>query len=253
MAFPLIEATQESTADSETPSFTMPSSIVSGELLLAVIGWRGSSLPVTVTTSGWTELTRNNIDSGNTGNVLVVYREADGTEGSSLVLSMDSANEATCAISRISGWDTATAPLGSSGGSGTSKISNPDPPSLSFGWTTDTLAICGVVQREDENFNVTPTGYTEVADFERSDKSRNRIDRKNITSSPENPSAYTLSSDRECSYYTLVIPSGGGGGGITNGIEVWSGSAWVTKPVKVWSGSAWATKPLKRWNGSAFV
>lgn len=42
------------------------------------------------------------------------------------------------------------------------------------------------------------------------------------------------------------------GGGATNGIKVWDGTAWVVKPVKVWNGSAWETKTLKRWDGSAW-
>jgi hypothetical protein len=251
MAFPVIEATETSTGSGDSPSFSLPAGIVTDELLIASFGWRGSGAPVSISTSGWTELTRNATDSGNTGNVIIAYRKADGTEGSSLAFSLDGADESTCAISRVSGWDTTTAPLGSAAGSGTSKTTNPDPPSRSFGWTTDTLSIIGHIQRDSENITVVPTGYSEVADFDNAGKSRNRSDQKNVTSSPENPSAYTLASDQESSWYTVVIPSAAAASGGTVG--VWTGSAFVQKPVKVWTGSAFETKPLKRWNGSAFV
>ena len=186
--------------------------MTTGNLAMIVGVWRDGALPVSLTTSGWTEVVLVNNDSNNTTSARFWYREVDGTEGSTVSFTFDSAREATFNAFEVSGWDDATAPTGAGFDYNTTKTASPNPPSHSWAWSTDTLVIAGFAFRSTDTVTANPTGYTLFADTDNGGSAQNRLDTKDVSSSPEDPAAYTTDSDDQCVAFTIAIPSAAAGG-----------------------------------------
>jgi hypothetical protein len=251
MAFPVVVQHDTTTAKANTVNVNYPTGMTSGNLVVFFLGWVDDAAPVTYTGSKLVFIGGIDNASGNRASSLIWYREVDGTEGTSEPFDFDSDKETTAHVVEVSGWDTSVAPIAAHATTNGSKTANPNPPSRAWGWSGDTLALAGFVIRGAENITTQPTGYTQVVYSNNSGNAGHAISQKNVTSSPEDPSAYTIASDKEATTFTLVIKAEAAVSGGT--IGVWTGSAFVQKPVKRWTGSAFEAKPLKRWNGSAFV
>ena len=130
MAFPVVETTNTTngTGASVSPVVNLPTGIVSGNLLIALFrtadGTSGVGWP-----AGWTELIESTADASNDA-IAIGYRQADGTEGTTITLTTSSAKFAAIAY-RISGAENPTtqAPQISTVVTGTT--TSPDPGSLS--------------------------------------------------------------------------------------------------------------------------
>ena len=130
MAFPQVEATNNSAESSGTTSHTvsLPAGIQAGETLLVFFSVDGNS-PATFP-EGWTEI----IDLTNASNTLsVAWRKADGGEGASITVTTPGGRESVHISYRISGATdpTTTPPEASTGDTGDD--TNPDPDSLTAG------------------------------------------------------------------------------------------------------------------------
>lgn len=155
MAFPTVESVAETSISTGTKDWTvnLPASIQSGDLLIAILGRyspdfndRFSSVP-----SGWTELDTINDDGFIAARAM--YRFADGTEGSTLSVTLDG-TAADCTgsaqVLRISGVETS--------GVDSSALSAPqtenfvDPPDFTHPWSAsdDVLWIVGTGQADDD-------------------------------------------------------------------------------------------------------
>jgi hypothetical protein len=224
---------------------TLPSSIVTGELLCIHIAYEGDATPSTI--SGWDRVLYEN--TNNYVNIVCYERVATGSDGTSVNVSFGDNNADFVAKAfRLENVDT-DEPRVYEINNGSSNTA--DPPSVTYGWTGDTQTLV-VVTADDMNITGDPSGYTsDVADD--NGKSNYELWFKTTppTTSPEDPSTVSVSNNRRWKAATIAIK--GSGGGISNGVKVWNSSAWVTTPMKVWNGSAWVIKPLKIWNGSAFV
>jgi hypothetical protein len=251
MAFPVVVQHDTTTAKANTVNVNYPTGMTSGNLVVFFLGWVDDASPVSYTGSALLSRGGQNANSNNQSNILVWYREVDGTEGTSEPFSFNADKETTAHVVEVSGWDTSEPPLAAYATTGTSGTVNPDPPSRAWTWSGDTLALAGFVIRGNEVITTQPTGYTQVVYGNSAGNAGHVISEKNVTSSPEDPSSYTIENSKEAVTFTLVIKAAAAASGGTVG--VWTGSAFVQKPVKVWTGSAFETKPLKRWNGSAFV
>lgn len=160
---PSVTTTAESatTTAGTSHTITMPSGIVSGDLLLVCLD-KGSTAATINALAGWTELLDENSGNG----LYIAYRLADGTEGASITLtSSASTRDATIAVRITGAIDPATqAPQIGSTSSGTS--TTPDPPSVTpTGGAKDYLWVtffggAGEEADDDTWSDTPPTNYS---------------------------------------------------------------------------------------------
>lgn len=161
-AFPLVmnTAITESTTISEANTINLPSGIVAGELLVVIKVGSGTNQ----TQAGWTKA----LETATTGRVVVYYREADGSEGSTQAFSVQSGNT-TLAVGvayRIKGGGAleGTADAGASG------AVHPNPPSHTASWgAVNNLWIAGFAGARtvlQGPITSAPSGYGGLLDAE---------------------------------------------------------------------------------------
>ncbi len=154
MTFPSVNGRATSSNNSSSPmAATLPTGIVVGELLLAICDVAGNGSVTTPT--GWTSLLNATSGTAATDRRLVVfYRTADGTEGSSVSIANSLSSMAVITL-RISGWKGTPAAATATGGT-----TSPDPPSLSPSWgSADTLWIAAAACR-GTSVSVFPSGFS---------------------------------------------------------------------------------------------
>lgn len=161
LGFPNIASSAlSSTATNQTShTVTMPSGIVSGDLLIIVMANDdlGGFLVVTYP-AGWTKF----FNRSNQARLSCAWRKADGTEGGSITVTTSSNETMSCVAYRIDSTldPTVTPPKASIPGA-TGSSANPDPNSLAVdGPTRDYLWIA--IHGHDGNNRTTtgiPTGY----------------------------------------------------------------------------------------------
>lgn len=162
MTFPTVQGTATSSTNTAGTShtFTLPSSIAAGELLLLLVNI-GSTAATFNALAGWTEL----LDENSVGGLKVIYKIAAGADSNPTFTSSASTRSAGIAF-RISGHNSGTnAP--EVGTTATATSTNPDPPNLSVsgGATKDYLwiAFCGSSgeQADDGTYcTAFPTNYS---------------------------------------------------------------------------------------------
>lgn len=154
-----------STASSATvASISLPTGYASGDLLLVLLNIQG---PATATTpSGWTALESNVVNSS--GTLSLYWRISDGTEGSSLSVTLSAATYYNCISLAYSGTDT-TSPINASAiNADTTQIASGGGSTSNPGVTT-TVANAMLVHTVSINDSVTtaqsvtftpPSGFT---------------------------------------------------------------------------------------------
>lgn len=149
-AFPSVVSigTTFSTSISTTYTLNLPSSLVSGNLLLMLTG-NDNAAVVNSPPSGWT-----NLLTGNGTNILwAYYKTATGSEGSTVTLGWASGGRQQGSIYQISNW-TGT-PL-----VGTSSTGSDDPPNLDTGVSAKYLWLAAYHSTNISDNIVVPSGYT---------------------------------------------------------------------------------------------
>lgn len=144
MAFPTITSPTVTTISSATPSINvaMPSSTTAGRLILVFLAMR---YPATWTLpSGWSEYTPGQ-DSGGVGELTVLRKTADGTEGGTTVTFTSSVNNVGVAhVREVDNWDSTTTPELVTTSSGGSPGSNANPPSITPSWGAEDNLIIAI-------------------------------------------------------------------------------------------------------------
>jgi hypothetical protein len=191
MAAPVIAATADNEATaSTTPSATLPSGISSGDLLLVLCSAGGSATWQSI--SGWS------LDGGVPG--AIYYRVADGTEGSSVTLSMQNAQKASFISLRITG--AASSNYYFTTGSQNAGAPTATTPQLSPSYgTADYLFISALNYDGTPTVSSYPSGYTAgnvnhvyAGGGAASTKGSAATAAKGLTNvSTETPTSYTLS------------------------------------------------------------
>lgn len=264
MAFPTLTSTAATGFAFSVTSFplTMPASIASGDLLIAIVEIR---IGTTWTApSGWTAIsTIAQAGGGGVGQLNGWYKIAAGTEsGTTPTWTTVNATSAQAHVHRVTGWHGTTAPEATTS-SGDSSAANP--PSLTPSWGADDtlwLAIGGHTAQSTAPWTAAPSGYSGF-DLDSASSGGGvaaiASSWRNNNATSEDPGAFTVntvpgvsSHNRYWTAATIAIrPSAGGG--TTGQIKVWNGTSFVAKPMKVWNGTSWVTKPVKRWNGTSWV
>jgi hypothetical protein len=130
---------------------SLPTGIVAGNLLIAVVGNNGDRTHTWP--AGWTELTDDK--NGTTSSATIGYRVADGSEGASIVVTASSAAPSAHVAVRITG--SFGTPVASDVATGAS--SAPNSTSVSGGNGRLYLAIFGG-RNNSFTINSPPSGYT---------------------------------------------------------------------------------------------
>ena len=206
MAFPVVEATATDSFKSKTPNVNLPTGITSGDLLVMFIGGRddvgtgGIGWP-----AGWTEL-MDDLDTGNP-RAAVAYRIADGTEGSSIGITMSSDRDLVSYCYRISGTSGNAPEIADA--TGTS--SSPNPPNLTPTWgSKDTLWLVYGSCDDGRAFTAAPTNYTDFTAQDRSQASTGTA-RRELAATSENPGSFTIDQSEPWQAVTVAVEPAGGG------------------------------------------
>jgi len=216
--YPTIQATATySGANASTHAVTMPAGVVVGDLLIMFFV---SDAPLSRTYTkppGWQDAI---FDSSNQCGLVVFYKKADGTEGATETVTINS-SEAACAVTyRIDNMrdPDVKRPQASSGATGASD--KPDPDAL-----RPTPASTGVwlaAHGHDGNLRTTdafPTGYSNGQSIEIGTLGGCGVGTAQRENNPvigtEDPAAFTISASDQwvaCTVYVAPNPSFGFGG-----------------------------------------
>ena len=152
----IINAVADNTGSSSSHNFSIPTGIVAGNLLVAIMGTQQA---VTISwPAGWTEITSA---VGATMGVSVAYRFATGSEGSSITCTTSGTCRGVQRAFRILGAHASAPPEAIMGAE--ISTANPNPPSLSPSWglgTNYTLWIAFVNMYSTSSPSAYPSNYT---------------------------------------------------------------------------------------------
>lgn len=214
--FPVVgdwNRSQHNSTDTTSHVTSLPSNIVSGDLLL--LAFCADEAPTITWPSGWTEIAVVT-DGSSAVTAGMAYRVADGSEGATATVTTSTTEKSAHLTWRIK-KDTFTGTPEGTTNSGTS--ANPDPPALTPSWGTQDVRwivlACvdgtSALQRGSTNYfeinrdtNNTSTGVSATSQ------------ERPLNASTENPGGLTNSSSSAWSTITVGVrgatPAGGGGG-----------------------------------------
>ncbi|MGH2692313.1 MAG: hypothetical protein ACRDHM_07385 [Actinomycetota bacterium] len=165
MASPTVaaRATTAPTTPGTSHVLNLPTDIVSGNGLLLVPHSEDDANAVYTTPTGWTRLT--NFPAVTAGSVRVdaIYRQATGTEGSTVTMTSDIEDSVSAVAFRITGHESfaTRSPEAPASASGTS--SSPDPPAVSpTGGAKDYLFIALAGNNNNNTIDTGPASYTNL-------------------------------------------------------------------------------------------
>lgn len=160
MAFPQVAATNTSLEDAgnvTSHTVSLPSGIVSGNLL--IVGFNTDGQESVTWPTGWTEIFEG-IAASSQCTLAIAYRQADGGEGSTIIVTTGTSERSAHWSYRITDHEAPAtqAPQASGGATGTS--ASPDPDSLTpTGGAKDYLWIAVEGHDRDKTTDAFPTNY----------------------------------------------------------------------------------------------
>ncbi len=200
--FPVIEstATFQNNSRPDNHDVDLPNGIQNGDLLLMILRpqhSRSISIP-----SGWSQLSTRNSN----GRSYVIYREANGSEGTIQNIRLDDDGRLAAITYRISNWEGTPEAV-------VEDENTTNPPSLTTSWSASpTLFLAAITNRVTENdVDGPPSGYGNlitVANSSNRRTSRVRVSSasRNSTNSNENPGPFNLSGDFDSPHaFTIAI------------------------------------------------
>lgn len=221
MAVPVVESVTNTTNTSPgtTMTITLDDADSAGELLVVIVTtMEASAGALSPGSSGLTEILEN--EESSLAGAWVGYKEASGSEGTSLAISRSSAATAWVAqVYRISNWDSNNAPeVQNTGDEGVNDT--PDPPLITATWDPDDTLFIAVAHAADDAATVDgyPSGYTSttaaIADGGINSSCTQGSGYKTLTGDgSDNPGTFTLSENERTKASTIAVLGGAGGGG----------------------------------------
>lgn len=205
MTFPTVETTATSfeSPGVTTHNITLPSGIVSGDLLIAILALDGDNADSTWP-GGWDEM----IDLISTRNRMSIGRRvADGTEGATVDVTTDNSRESAHIAYRISGHDSSQVPEISTGATGASIT--PDPDSLTpTGGAKDYLWLAIAGTDSELTVSAFPSSYvdgieqnSEAGSFGTTAASAQR----ELNAASEDPGTFTMSATEQWTAATIAV------------------------------------------------
>ena len=153
-SYPVVESTAVYTSSGTavtTAPITMPSNIITGDLLIMVVKLGATNTATTPT--GWTLLSSRS----STGSTYIYYKISTGSEGSYVNLTPSASSHVSAITYRISNYEGTPEALFAA-------TNVNDPPSLTTSWSsTKNLFIAACTTRQSNNaFTAAPTGYSNL-------------------------------------------------------------------------------------------
>jgi hypothetical protein len=204
MAFPSVPNRNSSEHATPATSHTvnLPAGISAGELLIVQFLVRGN--PVVTWPAGWTTAINDGPDVGNTSRTEVHYRFADGSEGASITITTDAAQNSGHRSWRITGAHESTPPEGAAA---TGFSATPDPPNLDTAvWTDEDalwLALMGIPA--SESISVYPLTYTNTFTMRTTGGPTLGCGERSLNAPVENPSSFTIPAGANWRAVTVAV------------------------------------------------
>jgi hypothetical protein len=208
VAFPAIQTTNVYNATSGTShAINLPASIASGDLLLAFVTCNAA--PSLSFPAGWTQI----FDTANGTQMRLVgyYRDADGTEGSTVTVTLGTSQRCGAVTYRITGHDTGAPPQ--SGTAVAATTANPDPPSLTpTGGAKDYLwfEVVGIDNSANQ-LTAASTGYANIHESTATANNRVSTARRESNASTEDPGTCTITASTVIVVNTVAVHPAAGG------------------------------------------
>jgi hypothetical protein len=192
----------------------LPAAIVSGDLLLAAFSLDEDTRSVN-TPSGWTLLLNQagvNDAGANDNRLTIFYRVANGTEGTTLAVTLPTSSRTAVWAGRITGSATGTAPEATGSGSTSGGTTTPNPPSETASWGSANnlwLVIGGFRAPSGSGPTVSsfPTNY--VINQSVTSYTNNRVTvavaARNLTLATDDPGTFTISDTSSTATATVVV------------------------------------------------
>lgn len=198
MAFPAVQATNTSTeTDTATTSHTvnLPGSISSGDLLII---WFGIAFPdgQTITwPGGYTQFASGIETGGGDAAVYVAYRQADGTEGSTITVTSSAGTRSAHVSYRITGHENPSTQAPEGAGANATNSQTDTPNLTPTGGAKDYLWFSGAGRTADDVSTLSaPTNYGNIVEVAASPGAAGVLThtaRRTLNASSENPGAWS--------------------------------------------------------------
>jgi len=213
-AYPIIADIATTVFSSSSTSINLPAAIASGDLLLAAFSLDEDTRSVN-TPSGWTLLLNQagvNDAGSNDNRMMIFYRVANGTEGTTLAVTLPTSSRTAVWTGRITGAATGTAPEATGSGSTAGGTTTPNPPSETASWGSANnlwLVIGGFRAPDGSGPTVSsfPTNY--VINQSVTSYTNNRVTvavaARNLTLATDDPGTFTISATSSTATATVVV------------------------------------------------
>ncbi len=206
----IVTSTAYTNGDSQSTSHsvTLPSSIASGNLLLLICGINGT--PTVTDPAGWTVT----LSAANGDTWRIYSKIATGSEGSTVSVSLSSAQRMGCANYQISGNRNGTSSSEIEVSSTVdANTATPDPPSLSPSWGSAENLWFAISFTSDTNSTLSsnPTNYSlgQISGFNGTGSggagTGAAVAVRLLTATSEDPGVFTFSNAKARSAYTLAV------------------------------------------------
>ena len=213
MAFPVVEATNTSTEDAAnvtSHTVNLPTGIVAGETIIVNMSIDGNTTTTFPTADGgWNKITE--VNNGSAVTLVVAWREATGSEGSSIEVTTNNSERSAHTSYRISGAaDPDTSPPERSN-TATGASANPDPGSTTpADGAKDYLWIATQANDRDRTTDAFPTDYTSnqlTANGSGANSAGIGTATRNLNTTTQDPDTFTISaSDQWVAQTTAIHP-----------------------------------------------
>lgn len=195
---PVIADTATSSGLSGTSwTVNLPPNIVSGNLLIVVVGGSVGAGGTITPPAGWTELYAG---VSNSFKSEAYYRYADGNEGATITVTSSYSTEYASVAYRITGAKNTP-----EANTATGISSTPDPPSLTASWGSVNNLFIAAASTDDASFSAAPSNYTNFVTIRATGDVGTGLSSRDVVSATENPGVFTASSSQDWVAGTIVI------------------------------------------------
>lgn len=199
----------EDAADTDTHTVSLPSNISSGNLLIVNFAVDSENFdPVVSWPSGWTEIHDR---FNNEVHLSVAYRQADGTEGSTITVETVAEERSAHTSYRITGHEDPAIQEPEVSTGANARSANPDPDSLTpTGGSKDYLWIAVQCNDTPNTTDAFPTNYSNGISVQGSDPDSVSIGsaERELTASVEDPEVFTISTSDRWEAATIAVHPG---------------------------------------------
>ena len=200
MAYPEVLGSAVTNGSLTSPyTVSLPSGISAGDILVGTFYRGGNNTQTLTLPAGWTKLIDEGPNGAQTYRVVVAWKIADGTEGTSMSVSsnLTSAQATRCVVARITGGISVECSAKANTGNATTI----DPPSLSPSWgTAFNLFLTVCVGTSNSALSSYPSGWNGETSTGPS-----ALASLQSYASSANPGVFTVSASMGLTAYTLAV------------------------------------------------